>query len=113
MPQDELSAGSQCVFRCSLQAAAAGDLHADDGDALNVVIADDRGQLFSIVHRIQLRATDDRDLSFLMVVYLKLYKKTVSTDTDLTFFCDIMKKRIRKDVKSRHGLFSTRKKHSI
>ena len=39
LPRNELSAGLKRLFRCHLQAAAAGHLHAEDGHALDVVAA--------------------------------------------------------------------------
>ena len=54
LPRDELPALLECLFRRQLQPAAAGHLHADDGDALDVVAADDLRQLFGIVHAVQL-----------------------------------------------------------
>ena len=48
LPRNELSAGLQRLFRCHLQAAAAGHLHAEDGHALDIVIAQDLGELFEI-----------------------------------------------------------------
>ena len=45
-----------------LQTTAAGNLHADDGDALDIVIADDLGELVGVVHAVQLRAAYQRDV---------------------------------------------------
>ena len=48
------------AFFCGhLQAAAAGNLHAEDGHALDVVAAQDLGQLFAVIHSVQLRAADE------------------------------------------------------
>ena len=46
-----------------MQAAAARHLHPHDGDALDVVIADDLGQLVGVVYHIELRTTDQGDLA--------------------------------------------------
>ena len=52
-----------CRFRCSLQASAARNLHADDGYAFDIVVANDSRQLLTVVHRVQFGAADDRDLA--------------------------------------------------
>ena len=46
-----------------LNSTAAGYLHADDGDALDVVLPDDLRQLFGIVHAVQLGTAHQRDVS--------------------------------------------------
>ncbi len=63
LPQDELPALLECLFRRQLQPAAAGYLHADDGNALDVVFPDDLRQLFGIVHAVQLGTAHQRDVS--------------------------------------------------
>ena len=63
LPRNELSAGLKRLFRRHLQAAAAGHLHAEDGHALDVVIANNLGQLFAVIHSIQLRAADESHLA--------------------------------------------------
>ena len=45
-----------------LDPSAAGNLHADDGQAFDVVAPDDLCQFFCIVHRIQLRTSDQSDM---------------------------------------------------
>ena len=59
----QLSAVFERLLRGSLQAAAARYFHTDDGDALDVVIADDLGQLVGVVDHIELRAADQGDLA--------------------------------------------------
>ena len=63
LPRNELSAGLKRLFRRHLQAAAAGHLHAEDGHALDIVAAQDLGQLFAVIHSIQLRAADKGHLA--------------------------------------------------
>ena len=46
-----------------LQSAAAGDLHADNGHAFYIVAPDDLGELFGIVHAVELRAAHKGDVS--------------------------------------------------
>ena len=47
-----------------LESAAARHLHAHDGDALNVVAPDNLRELVGVIHRVELRAADERDLPF-------------------------------------------------
>ena len=47
-----------------LQAAAAGHLHADDGNAFDIVFADDLAELFRIICAVQLGAAYQGDPSF-------------------------------------------------
>ena len=61
LPRNKLPTLPQCGFRRIFQPAAAGDFHAHDGHALNVVIADDLGELLGIVHTIQLGAANKGD----------------------------------------------------
>ena len=44
------------------QAAAAGNGHPGDGNGADVVVPENLGQLFSVIHRIQLGAADQRHL---------------------------------------------------
>ena len=46
-----------------LQSAAAGDLHADNGHAFYIIAPDDLGELFGIVHAVELRAAHKGDVS--------------------------------------------------
>ena len=62
LPRDELPALPECLFRRQLQPAAAGHLHADDGNALDVIFPDDLRQLFGIVHAVQLGTADEGDV---------------------------------------------------
>lgn len=59
IPRDELAAVLQSSDGSMLQPAAAGHLHAQHGHALDIIAADDLGQLFAVIHSIQLRAADD------------------------------------------------------
>ena len=59
IPRDELAAVLQSSDGSVLQPAAAGHLHAQHGHALDIIAADDLGQLFAVIHSIQLRAADD------------------------------------------------------
>ena len=54
LPRNELPALLECLFRRHLQPAVAGYLHADDGDALDVILPDDFGQLFGVVDAVKL-----------------------------------------------------------
>ena len=63
LQRNEFPALLERLFRRHLQPAAAGYLHADDGDALDVVLPDDFGQLFGIVHAVQLRTAHQGDVS--------------------------------------------------
>lgn len=49
---------------CHFQAAAAGDFHADQGDVLDGVLAQDFRQLFGVVNVIEFRAADESDAPF-------------------------------------------------
>ena len=64
LPWQELSARAQRLPRRVLEPAAARHLHAHDGHALNVVAPDDLRELVGVIHRIELRAADERDLPF-------------------------------------------------
>ena len=54
LPRNELSAITKRDLCRSLKAAAARNLHADDRHALDIVVFNDLGQLFAVIHRIQL-----------------------------------------------------------
>mgnify|MGYP006874944806 CR=1 FL=1 len=56
LPRNELAGRLQGALGGIFQPAAAGHLHAHNGDALDVVLPDDLGQLFGIVHAVQLGA---------------------------------------------------------
>lgn len=56
-------AGRRCGFHCPLEAAAAGNLHAQDGDAADAVAPEDGGQLFAVVHAVRLWAGNEQDLA--------------------------------------------------
>ena len=47
-----------------LQTATAGNLHADDGDAFDIVVTDNFGQLPGIIYIIQLRASYQGNMAF-------------------------------------------------
>lgn len=64
LPRNKLSAALQCDFCRVFQSAAAGHFHAHDGHAFNIVIANYFGELLGIVHAIQFRAADIRNISF-------------------------------------------------
>lgn len=63
LPGEEFAAVPEGGLYRRFQAAAAGDLHADHGDALDLVVLDDLEELFRIVHGIQLGAADQGDLA--------------------------------------------------
>ena len=54
LPRNELFALLKRLFRRHLQPAAAGNLHAHNGHASDVVVSDDLRQLFGIIHAVQL-----------------------------------------------------------
>ena len=62
LPRDEFSALPERRFCRVLQSPAAGHLHADDGDALDIVLPDDLRQLLGIVHAVQLRTAHQGDV---------------------------------------------------
>ena len=62
LPGEELAAVFQGSDGGVFETAAAGHLHPHDGHALDVVIAEDLGQLFAVVHGIQLGAADEGDM---------------------------------------------------
>ena len=59
LPGDLFPAGQQGPLGGVLDAAAARNLHADDGQALNVVVCQDLGELLAVVPRVQLGAADE------------------------------------------------------
>ena len=61
LPRNQLSAVLQRSSYCVFQPAAARHLHAHDGDALNIVSAQDFGQFFTVIHRVELGTADKRD----------------------------------------------------
>ena len=63
LPGDELAGSLQRFFRSHFESAAAWNLHAHDGDGLDVVLAQDFRQLLRVVHGIELRTADDRHLT--------------------------------------------------
>ena len=64
LPRKEFPARAQRLTRRMLESAAARHLHAHDGDALNVIAPDDLRELVGVIHRVELRAADERDLPF-------------------------------------------------
>ena len=62
LPWDEFSAGLQRAFCRIFNAAAAGNLHTDDGQALNIVMGDDLRKFFSIIAFVQLWAANQRNV---------------------------------------------------
>lgn len=50
LPRNELPAVLQCGDSCVFEAAAAGNFHSHDGNALYIVSANDLRQLFGIVY---------------------------------------------------------------
>ena len=60
LPGEKFAAGFHGIYGCILDSAAAGDFHAHDGDAFKIVLADDLGKLFTVIHRVKLRASDNR-----------------------------------------------------
>lgn len=47
-----------------LDATAAGHFHTDDGDAFDIVMGDDLGQLLAVIFVIQFGAADEGDVVF-------------------------------------------------
>ena len=60
---DRLAASSQSSVGGVLQPAAAGDLHAQQGDALDGIGRENGGELFGVVVGIQLGTADEGDMS--------------------------------------------------
>ena len=62
LPRNEFSALLERFFHRHLQPAAAGHLHPHDSNSFDVVLPDDLGQLFGIVHAVQFRAAHQGDV---------------------------------------------------
>ena len=58
LPRNEFSTCLQGIFHGVLDTAAARNLHADNGHALDVVVSDDFGQLFGVVDAVKLWTSD-------------------------------------------------------
>ena len=58
LPRNKLSALLQCRFCRVLQSSAAWDLHPDNSHTLDVIFADNFGELLRIVNTVELRAAD-------------------------------------------------------
>jgi len=63
LPGDELAGSLQRLLRGHLKPAAAWNLHAHDGDGLDVVLAQYLRQLLRVVHGVKLGASDNRHLA--------------------------------------------------
>ena len=63
IPGDELAAVLEGSDGGVFETSAARHLHPQDGNALDVVIADDLGQLLAVVHGIQLGAADEGNMA--------------------------------------------------
>ena len=63
LPGNEFAAYLKRVFGRSLESPAAGHLHSHDGNALDIVVADNCRQLLGVVHSVQLWASDQGDLT--------------------------------------------------
>ena len=65
LPRDgEFPAVFQSGYRRLRNPSAAGNLHTHDGDAFYIVFADNLGQLIGIIHAVQLRTADKRNVAF-------------------------------------------------
>ena len=64
LPRKEFPARAQRLPRRVFESATARHLHAHDGNAPEIVATDDLRELVGIVHRVELRAADERDLPF-------------------------------------------------
>lgn len=53
LPGNKFAACFQRIFRRTLEPAAAGNLHAHNGDALDVVLGDDLRELLRVVNTVQ------------------------------------------------------------
>lgn len=62
LPRNELAGRLQGALGGIFQPAAAGHLHAHNGDLLNVVAADNGGQLLTVIDVVQLGAAHQRDV---------------------------------------------------
>lgn len=80
LPRYELPAGLECAFRGIFNTAAAWNLHADNGDILDIIETDDFRHLFRVIHHIQLRASYQGDASgYKIIVEIAISKgSTVS-----------------------------------
>ena len=63
VPGDTFSAGQKSTLSGAFQPDAARHLHADDGQILYVVAAEDGCELFCVIHAVQLGAAYQRDAS--------------------------------------------------
>ena len=61
LPWDESAAGLESLFRCKFNAAAAWYFHADNGHTLNIIVGDNLGQFFAVVHAVQFRTANKGD----------------------------------------------------
>ena len=64
LPRDELTTVFESCFSRSLQTTAAWNLHADDSDALDIIVPDDLRKLFGVIDAVELRASDHSNLAF-------------------------------------------------
>ena len=64
MPGNKFAAGLERSFGGMFYPCAAGNFHAHDGNAFYVILPDDFGQLFCIIHAVELGAADERDAVF-------------------------------------------------
>ena len=62
-PRDHLAAFLKGFDGSMFQTAAARNLHADNGDAFDIILTNDFGQLFGIIHTVQLRTAHKGDMS--------------------------------------------------
>ena len=86
LPWNQLAGVGQCFFQRIFQSAAAGNLHPHQSDALDVVIFQNGGQLFGIVHRIELGTADQRNAVFdeLVVEVGESKRSTVGSDEQMS-----------------------------
>jgi len=61
LPWNHLTAVLQRCDRRVLDSAAAWDFHADYGNALDIIVCKDGGQLFRVIAFVKLRTSDDGD----------------------------------------------------
>ena len=62
LPGNEFAAVFQGCFGHMLDTAAAGDLHSDDGNALDIVVSKDPGQLFGIINAVKFRTANESNV---------------------------------------------------
>ena len=67
-PRNKFSARFKRVYRSVFDAAAAGYFHADDGEAFDIVFADNRSKLFRVVAFVEFRTADERRFAFDKIV---------------------------------------------